>query len=267
MDAPFPDAMMPDIAKFFREVHPTLKPGRGVYDEVFRTELFFPLQRKRELAKMLEVARGTGEPCAQCGGDGGNPVNDATCSACIGTGHFGPRVVMEIGADKGGGLYHWCMMPSVRTVIASEIRGTPYMHLFEEAFPDIQFYWVQSSSYNATNVYRVLQFLGKRKLDVLFIDGDKAGMLRDFEAYHRMVDPAGVIFMHDVRDAGGPREAFATVKRRGFRTEHVVDVSEYEELEAARQYHVSYLPELTSWQQWLLHWKGRSCTVGVVYPN
>ena len=235
MDAPFPTAMMPDIQRFFADVHPRLRPARVVYAEVFATELFFPLQRKRELARMLDVA--------------GQPVT-----------------VMEIGADKGGGLYHWCMLPSVRNVIACEIRGTPYMHEFERAFPDIDFYWVQTSSYAVQNVERVAAWLKARQLllDVLFIDGDKTGMLKDFTAYKPLMQPRGVMFLHDVRDSGGPREAWAALSQ-SYRTEHIVDESEYVELRAHTDACADGRP-LTPWEQWLLHWKGKSCTVGVVHP-
>src|SRR5688572_14395248 len=122
MDAPFPAEMMASIERFFKEVHPTLSWGQDVYPEVFETELFFPLQRQRELARMMQVARTVGgHTCPTCGGDGQetfiklpeDPRPKGTtqrCSQCKGFGKVGggPTTVMEIGADKGGGLYHWC---------------------------------------------------------------------------------------------------------------------------------------------------------------
>ena len=60
MDAPFPAGMMPCIEQFFREVHPNLKPGQDMYPEVFDTTHFFPLQRQRELARMMQIASGVG---------------------------------------------------------------------------------------------------------------------------------------------------------------------------------------------------------------
>lgn len=254
MDAPFPVGMMADIEKFFREVHPTLVPGRGVYDEVFATQHFFPLQRKREMARMLEIARRVSTvECQMC--DGGKIKFFDPCG-CKNTGRVGgPRTIMEIGADKGGGLYHWCQLPSIRNVIACEIRGTPYLSLFGEAFTRIKFQQL-CDSHNNPAIYHFLNRNGSRRpIDVLFIDGDKAKMLQDFEEYAPLVSKGGVVFMHDVRDNGGPREAFAEVKRRGYRTEHIVDESEYAELRDAK----------TPWEGWLLHWAGRSCTVGVVY--
>ena len=104
MDAPFSVDMMPRITKFF-ETESSREPGQDIYEEVFKTDTFFPLQRKKELVKMLNVARG-----------------------------YNPKVIYEIGTCDGGGLYHWCKsVVGVERVIASEIRGTPYQHEFEKA--------------------------------------------------------------------------------------------------------------------------------------
>lgn len=242
MDAPFPEGMLADIEKFFREVHPTLEPGKDMYDEVFATNHFFPLQRKRELTRMMQIAR-----------------------------NVSPATVMEIGADKGGGLYHWCMcLPTVRNVIACEIRGTPYCDPFEAAFPNIDFLWLAESSQGdggprrTSTIDVVKMFLKQdsipapRKIDVLFIDGDKLGMLKDFEAYLPMVrQPGGVVFIHDVQDHE-PYHQFQGIVKRGYRTETIIDKSEYFGLP------FDFQPK-TPWEGWLQHWRGRSCGVGVVY--
>jgi uncharacterized protein YlaN (UPF0358 family) len=56
MDAPFPDGMLECIDKFFKDDHLRL-PGEDIYNEVFDTDLFFPLQRKQELIQMIRIAR------------------------------------------------------------------------------------------------------------------------------------------------------------------------------------------------------------------
>lgn len=265
-DAPFPPDMMPCIQQFFRDIHPRLRPGQGVYDEVFATELFFPLQRKREMAAMLAACARVGPPCKRCDGKGsyyeqsevGQHYNHFKCETCASLGTRGPRTVMEIGADKGGSLYHWCMLPSVTHVIACEIRGTPYAAEFERAFPHIQFYWVPRGSVAAAqDVFHWLQKDGLY-LDVLFIDGDKIHMLKDFDAYRAMMSEGGVVFLHDIFDTGGPRDAWAELRRRGLKCSEIRDISEYKELAAEGR------DPRTAWERWLLHWKGRSCGVGVV---
>lgn len=246
MDASFPDGMIPCIEKFF-ESEDTRAPGLDLYYDVFDTELFFPLQRKDETRVMIQAARS---------------VN--------------PRVVMEIGADKGGGLYHWCKsLPTVKQVIACEIRGAPYKHLFERHFPDIEFLWAEKGS---TEVLRtgpvievrtqdvVAQWLQERdaKIDVLFIDGCKLSMESDFDAYLPLMRKGGVVFIHDVQDRE-PRAAFERVKARGYRTRTVVLTGEA--TEALDREERGYPPK-NPHEAWLRHWRGRSCGLGVIYlPN
>lgn len=269
MDAPFPAGMMPDIQKFFREVHPTLPPGRDWYPEVFATEYFFPLQRPRELAAMVRAARRAGPPCEDCVPDRvgtaatGVPLDmcRVDCLRCGGRGTAGPVTVMEVGADKGGGLYHWCQcLPTVRNIIGCEVRGLPYAGEFGAAFPDLNFSWHPTGSLNA--VASVADTLAGNAIDVLFIDGDKLGMWQDFQAYLPLLRrPGGVVFMHDVSD-DHPAQAFKAVVRAGFRTDLIINRSEG--LEAGVRADAGEAP-LNNHDGWLMHWRGRSCGVGVVY--
>lgn len=233
MDAPFPEHMMPAWEKFFHEVHPNLTPGQDSYPEVFASNGLFPLQRRKELEAMMQLARGSN-----------------------------PRTVMEIGSDKGGGLYHWCMsLPSVENVVACEIRGTPYRYLFSEAF-DIDFCWPNGGSLDVID--GVEHWLNKDglRIDVLFIDGDKNGMLRDFDAYLPIMRrPGGLVFIHDYRDPG-PDRTWLRLRQRGYRTAVILDESEG--LEAAVRVRRGNEP-MNEHDAWLAHWEGRSCGVGVVY--
>lgn len=230
MDADFPLEMLPCIQDFFsQDKH--RPPGYNLYPDVFRTGAFAPLQRMRELEKMIGVAR-----------------------------ESNPKVIYEIGTDKGGGLYHWCKcFPMVTKVIACEIRGTPYRHLFEENFPNIQFLWIEGSSYDAVNVQAVKEFLDRDKIDVLFIDGDKLAFHTDFLIYHPMMASTGVIFMHDVRD-DGPRESFEKIQKLGHKAEVILDTTESDEA-VARDKRGD--PIESAYDYWLRYWKGASCGVGV----
>lgn len=247
-DAAFPPAMMPCIQSFFQEVHPTLKPGQDSYPEVFQSSLFFPLQRRREMEKMMQVARQA---------NGGNP-----------------QVVMEIGADKGGSLYHWCMcLPTVNRVIACEIRGTPYRALFEQAFPQMHLLWLEQSSYESRTVATVKDWLSHSgyvktsaayEIDILFIDGDKGHFYDDFVAYLPMMrKPGGVVLFHDVQDPGLMRDHyFEALHHPAARQGHIIlDVSEAAEA-CSRQ--AQGIPATCEHENWLRRWKGRSCGVGVV---
>jgi hypothetical protein len=231
MDGPFPTSMVADIEEFFKTEH-TRPPGQLVYDDVFAVNTFFPLQRKAEMREMMKIATARS-----------------------------PEIVMEIGADKGGSLYHWCKIPTVECVIACEIRGTPYKHLFEYHFPDIKFLWLEASSYDPQTVRLVSSFLDSVPgiIDVLFIDGDKSGFLKDFEVYLPMLSGFPV-FMHDIRDPG-PKESFDELKKRGFKCTTFFDVSDWEE--EARKFETG-IPTSNEYQNWLRHWKGSSCGVGII---
>jgi len=297
LDAPFPEAMMPCIEKFFREVHPTLKRGRALYPEVFETELFFPLQRRAELMAMMGVARQTRKPCPKCNGKGFNCESNEgdlivggplTCDIChdrgvrlvvpnsagqyrVSTVESAPVTVMEIGADKGGSLYHWIMcLPTVKFVIACEVRGTPYRHLFEAAFPDAEFLWLEGSSYAPETVERVANWLAmrdlsiteKRRIDCLFIDGDKGAFDKDFAAYAGMVQHGGRVFLHDVQDDGGPRETFVKLQAQGYATDVILNKTDSY---IAHEREVRGIACADAYEGWLRYWRGQSCGVGVIY--
>ena len=240
----FPEGRWPDsFLELLREFFATedQRPaGLDVYEDCFRSPLFFPLQRKRELVKMVQLVR-----------------------AVVGE----PKTVLEIGADKGGGFYHWVKcFPSVQRAIAIEIRGTPYADLFEQHFPAVEFLWLAESSYEPAIVSHVAGFLTRPEdqlrepLDVIFVDGDKLGTLRDCEAYLPLLSPGGLLFIHDVVDE--PGEAFQELEKT-HKTELIVDCSEAREaMKRAEQ----GIPVDCSYEGWLRHWEGRSATVGVVYP-
>lgn len=231
MDAPFPANMMDEIRQFLSRECERL-PGQNLYHEVFETAYFFPLQRKYELQKMIDMAR-----------------------------RRNPKVVMEIGSDKGGGLYHWCKcIPTVKKVIACEIRGTPYAAEFYDAFPDLGLLFLPWDS-QRQGMNRVIQrFLKDDLIDVLFIDGDKLKMEEDFDKYLPLMHPQGLVFIHDVSDRE-PKKAFERISRRGYHFSFIVDRSDWME---ADQREMAGIPCANEHEGWLRYWKGRSCGVGVI---
>jgi predicted O-methyltransferase YrrM len=207
--------------------------GQDTYLHVFESSMFFPLQRRREMARMMQIARS-----------------------------INPKIVYEIGADKGGGLYHWCKsLPNVQRVIACEIRGTPYRRAFERAFRHIDFVWVEDSSYDPRTVEHVLRQLGDDRFDILFIDGDKTAFDRDFDSYLPMMSPYGLVFMHDIQDEA-PAVGYKKALRLGYEHDEIIDTTESSEALARA---AAGIPATCPYEDWLRYWKGRSCGVGVVY--
>lgn len=208
--------------------------GRSIYPEIFANGWLFPLQRMRETEKMIELAR---------------PLM--------------PRVVVEIGSDKGGSFFHWIKcLPTVEKAIAIEIRGVPFAETFARAFPERDLLCIDESSYDPTTVASVERFLDGRKIDCLFIDGDKCGFDRDFDAYLPLMQRGrGIVFFHDIQDADNSTETFERLSRT-YRHDQIIDTSEYDAIEERE---AAGIPAAGSYEQWFRIWRRRSCGVGVIY--
>jgi len=231
MDAPLPSGLNEAWAELFLSEN-LRDVGLGSYDRIFADGTLFPLQRRREMEKMMSIAES-----------------------------YSPRVVYEIGTDKGGGLYHWCKsLATVEQVIACEIRGTPFRELFEEAFPRIDFLWLPESSYDEDAIRKVTDWV-RSPIDVLFIDGDKNNFDRDFFAYQALLADPGVVFFHDIQDES-TNHGYQTVLRSvSHGHEEIIDVTE--SVKSAKRA-LGGVPVSTSYEAWLRHWCGESCGVGVL---
>jgi predicted O-methyltransferase YrrM len=223
-DGNFPGGYGAALQGFFQsEVKP---PNEMIFDDVFNS-IMFPLQRKRELRKMLQAAAA-----------------------------INPRVVGEIGCDKGGSLYHWAnSIPGVERVYGCEFRGIPFKDEFTKAMPDKDFLFVHGSSYDDKTIEAVTEWLDGDKFDCLFLDGDKLHFFDDYVAYSKLVRQGGIMFLHDIN--GEPPEAAFNKIALMEVTHAIIDTTEAENLE-------DFHPE-NAWESWLKYWGTRSCGVGVVY--
>lgn len=232
MDAPMPPQVGPAWDRFM-ELNRDLESGRDVYPEIFENGWLFPLQRMRETAKMIAMAR-----------------------------TIYPKTVMEIGSDKGGSFFHWVKGLRPSKAIAIEIRGIPFAESFRTAFPKTEFYFAGgASSYEPAQVRAVRMFLDEEKIDCLFIDGDKSAVDKDFAAYLPMMRNGGLVFIHDIVDDIEPRRVFNRLKAQ-YKTQQIVDTSEYDAIEARE---LEGLTIATAYEGWFRVWKRTSCGVGVVY--
>jgi predicted O-methyltransferase YrrM len=207
--------------------------GCDIYPEIFQHGILFPLQRMRETEKMIAMAR-----------------------------RIEPRVVMEIGSDKGGSFYHWVKAFCPDVAIAIEIRGVPFYFPFLKHFINMDCFFSDRSSYDPETVAIVDKDLAGRQIDVLFIDGDKSAFDKDVEAYLPMVRKGGLIFLHDIQIEPNARRALRICERKGHRIETIVDTSEYDEIEKRER---AGLPPASSYEGWFRIWKRTSCGVGVIH--
>lgn len=231
MKEEFPENFSQSVADFFEYIHPYVK-STGVIEEVFNSNLF-PLQRKEELARMLEIAW-----------------------------EVQPKVIMEIGCDKGGGLYHWAKMAPQALIIGNELKGTPYAEEFERGFPENEWHWMPGSSRDPLLLEGLGKKLNGRKIDVLFIDGCKRSMYQDFETYLGFMSDRGVVFFHDIQDEYPGKAWLEVAKLMKFKTAPIIKKDECWEALARKQ--GGEKPKNT-WDGWLMHWEGKSCGVGVVW--
>jgi cephalosporin hydroxylase len=233
----FPKGIQEEWARFVKD-NGALEPGRDMYPEIFDNGLLFPLQRRNEMALMMQLARSVS-----------------------------PRVVMEIGSDKGGGFFHWCKsLPTVRRAVAAEFRGVPFIDAFLKLFPATGFCFIEGSSFDPSNVQKVREFLEQNpiqpgKLDCLFIDGDKNGTAKDFAAYAPLVRPGGLVFIHDVEMKDIHPSQFFYSLAADYRIMAILDGREGREAEARERAGEKCT---TAYEGWLRIWKWTSCGVGVV---
>ncbi len=128
-----------------------------------------------------------------------------TC-VCIGSGGgFIPRIMTQARIDlhkqnifNGNNNYNWGDIGSTYLVDACNGIGGPNELEGESSFFRSTFYprFIKTTSVDAYYNFFVRQDI---KIDVLFIDGDHSyeGVKQDFELYSNIVNPKGIIILHD----------------------------------------------------------------------
>lgn len=114
-----------------------------------------------------------------------------------------PKIICDIGSSGGGTIRLFSHLAEGEAdIISIDIDNTP---LRQAAFPHLvganQKLWViHASSYADQTISQVKDYLGERKIDLLFIDGDHEyeGVKKDFELYSPLVRQGGIIGFHDI---------------------------------------------------------------------
>lgn len=114
-----------------------------------------------------------------------------------------PRVVLEIGTARGGTTLIWSTLAS-ELVVTCDLDHPPQRTPLLEAFPgpgsSCRTRLLTGDSHTPEFRERVLGALDGRPVDFLFIDGDhtEAGVEQDYQDYHGLVRPGGLIAFHDI---------------------------------------------------------------------
>lgn len=234
-DDPLPAKLMDAYAALLRNAP---KYGRQLVEDIYRDPVLFPLQRQREAIAAIEHVR-----------------------------RLNPRVICEIGADKGGNILHWISaLPTLQRVAIIEIRGVPYADLLRQHYPYLDILAIPDGSYDDSTVATVKKWLGNDRFDSVFIDGDKGAFDVDFECYSPLIRKGGVAMLHDIHEAGDtgmtpPRQVFLGLEFL-YPTSRIVDVSEALDARVRQSMNVAASCEH---ENWLRTWGPTSCGYGIVH--
>ena len=172
-----------------------------------------------------------------------------------------PRVVVEIGTSRGGGVYHWAdNVECVDRIAGVDVNGQPYAPVFREMFPSIDWHFHHGSSLERDWLDGLIAWLGGDKIDVLFIDGCKTAFRTDFDNHLSLMSPSGIVFMHDIQSTAAA--AWKQLEERSpWDTCRLIDTSE----SLAAMQRMRRGEEATAYEKWLRSYRGRSAGVGVVF--
>ncbi len=114
-----------------------------------------------------------------------------------------PKVILEIGTAFGGTLFIWSQLASELVITCDLSEKTKRSHFFRKFPPKKSRCKVEvltGNSHAPEFRQRVIDLLGGRKVDFLFIDGDhtESGVTADYHDYRELVRPGGIIAFHDI---------------------------------------------------------------------
>jgi cephalosporin hydroxylase len=124
-----------------------------------------------------------------------------------------PRVIVEIGTRDGGSLLVWTWSaPRPELVVSIDLPGgihgggfvsertRLYRHVVEKR-DGCRLEVIRADSQQESTRARLLEMLGGRPIDFLYIDGDHRyeGVRADYSLYANLVRPGGIIGFHDIR--------------------------------------------------------------------
>ena len=127
-----------------------------------------------------------------------------------------PKVIVEIGTNQGGTLFIWVRTnPMLEMVVSIDLPGGQFgggydarrirqYREFAVDRPHTCMDFLRVDSHAASSVNALMQVLGNRTIDFLFIDGDHTyqGVKMDFEMYSPLVRKGGLIAFHDIVTCG-----------------------------------------------------------------
>jgi predicted O-methyltransferase YrrM len=131
-----------------------------------------------------------------------------------------PKVICEIGTDRGGTLYLWSKTIKPDGLIVSIDLPRTYRkslnRFFHMAFFENQHVgFLRENSQTYACREKVQEILKGKPIDFLFIDADHSyeGVKKDFQLYSPLVRKSGLIAFHDILDECGVDRFWSEIKR------------------------------------------------------
>lgn len=184
----------------------------ALIDELMASHFFRPLQKRSEVARLVEVLR-----------------------------DLRPAAVCEVGAAGGGTafLFAHAAAPDA-TVVSVDLAfgGARRAAVGRFARRGQTLVCIEGDSHDAGTLAAVRDALRGRPLDVLYLDGDHSyeGVAADFRMYAPLARAGGLVVFHDIvpdyrtrygvatrSDTGGVPRFWGELKAAGFEVEEVVE--------------------------------------------
>ena len=181
-------------------------------EPLWQSNFFRPLQKKSEILRLIDIVRA-----------------------------MRPAAICEIGAAGGGTTFLLAHAASGdATIISLDLAYSASRRAAVSSFAleGQKIICLQDDSHSPLAVRAVRAHLARKRLDILFLDGDHSydGVKADFQLYSPLVRPGGLIIFHDIvpdyktrygietsSDSGGVPRFWEEMKASGAETEEVVE--------------------------------------------
>jgi len=124
--------------------------------------------------------------------------------------NLNPKIICEVGTDRGGTLYLWSKAIQPDGLIISidlprSYRKSLNRFFCSSFFETRRIHFLRENSQSVECQMNVQKILNGRKIDFLFIDADHSyeGVKKDFTLYSNFVRKPGLIAFHDILDECG----------------------------------------------------------------
>ena len=148
--------------------------------------------------------------------------------------NLNPKIICEIGTDRGGTLYLWSKSIQPDGLIISidlprSYRKSLNRFFYSSFFEKQRIHFLRADSQSKECQMNVQKILKDSKIDFLFIDADHSyeGVKNDFTLYSNFVKKPGLIAFHDILDECGVDKFWSEIKSQYRHMEIIEDYKQH----------------------------------------